>query len=83
MLQALERRVVGLGLGRRWAVLGMLAIGGALGPLMANARRKAQLHRLDRRGLVEVNRLEVGGASCGAVYEDGRLVGILQGVDRL
>jgi len=80
MLQALGSHAVGLGLGRRWAVLGMLAIGGALGPLLANARRK---ERLDRRGLVEVNQIEVGGASCGAVYEDGHLVGILHGVDRL
>ena len=80
MLHAIGVHRIGLGLGRRWAVLGMLAIGGALGPLVANARRKAAIKRPE---LVEVNQIEVGGARYGAVYENGRLVGVLEGVSRL
>ena len=80
MLRALEVNVFGVGIARRLAVLGLLAVGGALAPLVSRARRKAK-HR--KPELVEVSRLEVGGASYGAVYEDGRLVGIVEGIDRL
>jgi hypothetical protein len=44
------------------------------------ARGKAALRRPES---VEVARLEVGHGACAAIYEDGRLVGVLEGVDRL
>jgi hypothetical protein len=78
MLRALEVNVLGVGIARRLAVLGLLAVGGAFAPLVA--RRKANTRKPE---LVEVSRLEVGGARYGAVYEDGRLVGIVEGIDRL
>ena len=80
MLQVLEGRLFGAGLPRRLAVLGLLAVGGALAPLVVRARMKAARKRPE---VVEVDRLEVRGAAYGAVYEDGRLVGVLEGVDRL
>ena len=78
MLRALELGLGGLGI-RRLAVVGLLAIGGALAPLLVRARLKA--HR--RPESVEVACLEVGGQRYGAVYEEGRLVGVLEGVERL
>jgi hypothetical protein len=79
MLRVLEASVVAPGF-RRLAVAGLLAVGGAFAPLVVRARRKVGVKRPES---VEVARLEVGGASYGAVYEDGRLVGVLEGVDRL
>lgn len=79
MLQALEGKRVGLALPRRLAVLGLLAVGGAVAPLVVRARMKAA----QRPALVEVGRLDVRGAEFGAVYEDGKLVGVLEGVARL
>lgn len=79
MLRALDVGLVrGLGL-RRLAVVSLLAVGGALAPLLVRARLKAA----KRPESVEVAPLEVGGERYGAVYEDGRLVGVLEGVDRL
>jgi hypothetical protein len=80
MLRVLEGGLVGGAGVRRLAVLGLLAVGGALAPLVVRARRTAAVKR---PGCVEVARLEVGGGAYGAVYEDGRLVGVLEGVDRL
>ena len=79
MLRALEVKLVGGGVARRLAVLGLLAVGGALAPLAVRARVKAAR----KPEVVEVACLEVGDARYGAVYEDGRLVGVLEGVDRL
>jgi hypothetical protein len=80
MLRVLEAGWVG-GLGvRRLAVLSLVAVGGALAPLVVRARRGAVLKRPE---CVEVARLEGGEGACAALYEDGRLVGVLEGVDRL
>jgi hypothetical protein len=79
MLRALESGLVG-GLGvRRLAVVSLLAVGGALAPILVRARFKAPR----RAESVEVACLEVSGRRYGAVYEEGRLVGVLEGVDRL
>lgn len=85
MLRVLEAGVVGVGTGLRAGLLkpltlGFVTLGGALAPLVLRARRKAALARAES---VEVARLDIGGAGYGAVYEDGRLVGVLEGVDRL
>jgi len=80
MLRALEAGVFGAVGARRWAVVGLLAVGGALAPLVVRARRKVAVKRPES---VEVARLEVGGQSYGAVYADGRLIGVLEGVERL
>jgi hypothetical protein len=81
MLRALElSQYVGAGYARRLAAVGLLAVGGAVAPLVLRARRKAQAKQ---SAAVEVGRLEVRGERYGAVYEDGRLVGVLEGVDRL
>jgi hypothetical protein len=80
MLRVLEGGLVGGVVVRRLAVLGLLAVGGALAPLVVRARGKAALRR---PASVEVARLEVGEGACAAIYEDGRLVGVLDGVDRL
>lgn len=80
MLRALEVGLVGGGAARRLAVVGLVAVGGALAPLVVRIRRKVAARRPET---VEVGRLEVGGALYGAVYEDGRLVGVLEGVERL
>jgi hypothetical protein len=79
MLRVLDVGLVG-GLGvRRLAVVGLLAVGGALAPLVVRARLKAPR----KPESVEVAPVEVGGERYGAVYEDGKLVGVLEGVDRL
>ena len=79
MLRVLDVGLVG-GLGvRRLAVVGLLAVGGALAPLVVRARLKSAR----KPESVEVAPLEVGGERYGAVYEDGKLVGVLEGVDRL
>ena len=79
MLRVLEVGVVGGHGLRRLAVVAMLAVGGALAPLLVRARLKAA----NRPERIEVAGLEVGGERYGAVYEDGRLIGVLEGVDRL
>jgi hypothetical protein len=79
MLRALEVGLVGGGGIRRLAVIGLLAVGGALAPLVIRAKRKAA----QKTEAVEVARLEIGGVTYGAVYEDGRLVGLLESVQRL
>ena len=76
MLQALEVALVG----GRFAVVGLVAVGGAFAPLVAGVKRKVGKKRVEQ---VEVAPLEVGGARVGAVYEDGKLVGVLEGVDRV
>ena len=79
MLRSIEIGLVGGPGIRRLAVLGLLAVGGALAPLVVRARLKAAR----RPESVEVACLEVGGRRYGAVYEQGRLVGLLESVDRL
>ena len=79
MLRALEVGLVGDNGIRRLAVAVVLALGGALAPLVLRARLKAA----KRPESIEVGCLEVGGERYGAVYEDGRLIGVLEGVDRL
>lgn len=78
MLRALEVGLVGGGV-RRFAVAVVLGLGGALAPLLVRARLKGA----KRPERVEVESLEIGGERYGAVYEDGRLIGVLEGVDRL
>ncbi|HTT09708.1 MAG TPA: hypothetical protein VMG60_02370 [Burkholderiaceae bacterium] len=68
----------GLGV-RRLAIMSLMAVGGALAPLIVRAR----LETAKRSERVEVACLEVGDRRYGAVYEDGRLVGVLEGIDRL
>ena len=79
MLRALEVGLFGGNAVRRLAVAALLAVGGALAPLLVRARLKAA----KRPECVEVGCLEIGGERYGAVYEDGRLIGVLEGVDRL
>ena len=76
MWHALEVTLVG----GRWAVVGLVALGGAVAPWVAQVKRRVGLTRPQS---VEVAPLEVGGVRYGAVYEDGRLVGWLEGVDRV
>jgi len=78
MLRAFELGFGDFGF-RRLAAVGVLAVGGALAPLLLRARVKA--HR--RPESVEVACLVVDGQRYGAVYEEGRLVGLLEGIDRL
>jgi hypothetical protein len=80
MLRVLEAGWIGVGAGRRLAASGLIALGGVLAPLAVRARRKVELKRPES---VEVSALEIGGAGYGAVYEDGRLVGVLEGIERL
>ncbi|HUL65068.1 MAG TPA: hypothetical protein VLW55_10670 [Burkholderiaceae bacterium] len=80
MLRALEVGLVGGNGVRRLAVAALLAVGGALAPLLVRARLNKAAKRPE---CVEVGCLEVGGERYGAVYEDGRLIGVLEGVDRL
>jgi hypothetical protein len=79
MLRALEVGLVGGNGIRRLALAVVLGVGGALAPLLVRARLKAA----KRPERIEVGCLEVGGERYGAVYEDGRLIGVLEGVDRL
>ena len=79
MLRAIEARVLGAGT-RRLAGVGLIAIGGALAPLVLRVRQRVAAKR---PGTIEIGRIEVGGERYGAVYEDGRLVGVLGGVERL
>jgi len=79
MLRAIEARVLGAGT-RRLAGVGLLAIGGALAPLVLRVRRRVAAKR---PAMIEIGRIEFGGERYGAVYEDGRLVGLLEGVERL
>ena len=76
MWQALEVAMVG----GRFAMVGLVAFGGAFAPLVGGVRRKLVAKRPEH---VEVAPLEVNGARVGAVYEDGKLVGVLEGVDRV
>ena len=79
MLRAIEARVLGAGT-RRLAGVGLLAIGAAIAPLVLRAKRKVVANR---PATIEIGRIEFGGERYGAVYEDGRLVGVLEGVERL
>jgi hypothetical protein len=80
MLRVLETGVIGVGPGRRLLALGLIALGGVIAPLAVRARRRVEPKRPES---IEVGQLEIGGAGYGAVYEDGRLVGVLEGVERL
>ncbi len=80
MLRVLEAGVIGVGAGRRLAALGLIALGGVLAPLAVRARRKVEVKRPES---IEVGQLEIAGAGYGAVYEDGKLIGVLEGVERL
>jgi hypothetical protein len=80
MLRVLEAGVIGVGTGRRLAALSLIAIGGVLAPLAVRTRRALEVKRPES---IEVGHLEIGGAGYGAVYEDGRLIGVLEGIERL
>lgn len=76
MYQVLEVALVG----GRFAMVGLVAFGGAFAPLVVRAKDKFARKRAEH---VEVAALEVRGERYGAVYEDGRLVGVVEGVDRV
>jgi hypothetical protein len=67
--------------GRQWLVLLLLATAGALGRLAARMARRTQPTVTAEREVAALPR--AGGGRAAAVYEDGRLVGVLEGVDRL
>ncbi|HEU0204234.1 MAG TPA: hypothetical protein VFR86_27805 [Burkholderiaceae bacterium] len=68
------------GFWRRWTAAVLIAASGALARLAA---RLEQPRAESATAAVEFDALEIGGRRCGAVYENGRLVGWLPDVHRL
>jgi hypothetical protein len=80
-LQTLPAPVAGLPPGRQLMVLLLLAAATALGRLAAQMARRPQPVEAGVREIVALPRADGGPAA--AVYEGGRLVGVIEGIDRL
>lgn len=68
---------------RRLAVKALLAVSAAAARLAARLQQAHESPAVSEVALREVGQVRIGGEMVCAVYEDGRLVALLRGVERL